>query len=111
MLSDIADGIKPEAFTKDFSENKADWSEALGNMDTNDMSAVSGQVGSLLKGLKGSAFQKGAHTKLLGQLAQMGSLSDVGNLLTGLVNGLKPSMLTGALANNKASVLEGLADL
>ncbi len=111
MLTEIADGIKPEAFTDDFADNKAEWTESANNLDTSDMSAVSQQVGSLVKGLKGKAFKKGAHKKLLGSLAKMGDLSDVGSLLTNLVNGLDPSMLTGALAGDKSSLLKGLAGL
>lgn len=111
MLTDIVDGIKPEAFTKDFIDNKANWSDALGTLDTNDMTSVTDQVGGLVKGLKGSAFQKGAHKELLGQLGNLGNMSDVGGLLTSLVNGLDPSMLTGALAGDKTSLLQGLAEL
>ena len=111
MLSEIADGIKPEAYTEDFAEYKMDWTDALGTLDTDDLTAVTDHVGSLVKGLKGSAFQKGAHKELLKQVDNLGSMSEVGSLLTSLVNGLEPSMLTGALANDKASVLQGLADL
>lgn len=111
MLNEIADGIKSEAFTSDFAENKADWAEEASVLDPDDMTAVTDQVGSLVNGLKGSAFQKGAHKKLLGQLGDVSNLSDVGGLLTSLVNGLDPSMLTGALAADKAGLLQGLAAL
>lgn len=111
MLDEIVDGIKPEAFTEDFLENKDEWTDATSSLDANDLTAVSDQVGGLLNGLKGSAFTKGVHKKLLGELANLGSLSDVGGLLTNLVNGLDPSMLTGALAADKTSILKGLADL
>jgi hypothetical protein len=111
MLTEIADGIKPEAFTQEFADNKADWTQAASTLDADDMTAVNDQVGSLVKGLKGSAFQKGAHKDILKQLGGLGNMSDVGGLLTSLVNGLDPSMLTGALAGDKASVLQGLADL
>lgn len=111
MLNEIADGIKPEAFTSEFAENKADWAEEVSTLDPDDMTAVTDQVGSLVNGLKGTAFQNGAHKKLLGKLGDLGNLSDVGGLLTKLVNGLDPSMLTGALAADKAELLQGLAAL
>lgn len=111
MLTEIADGIKPEAYTENFAKNKADWTQMANTLDPNDMAAVNNQVSGLVKGLKGSAFQEGAHKQILKQLGSLGNMSDVGGLLTSLVNGLDPSMLTGALAGDKSSVLQGLADL
>jgi hypothetical protein len=111
MLTDISEGISPDAFTKGFAKDQAGWSDALKTMDPTDMTAVTDQVGSLVKGLKPGAFKKGAHKELLGQLTNLGSMSDVGGLLTSLVNGLDPSMLTGALAGDKSALLKGLAGL
>ena len=111
MLTDISEGISPDAFTKGFAKDQAGWSDALKTMDPTDMTAVTDQVGSLVKGIKPGAFKKGAHKELLGQLTNLGSMSDVGGLLTSLVNGLDPSMLTGALAGDKTALLKGLAGL
>lgn len=108
MLSQISDGIKPEAFSGKFNKNKDDWKEKAASLDPSNMSAVTEQVGGLLKGLKGSALSKGLKKDLLGKLASVGSLSDVGNLLSSLVKGIDPSMLTGALANNKDMITKGL---
>ena len=61
MLTDITEGISPDAFTKKFAKGQADWSDALKTMDPTDLTAVTDQVGGLVKGLKPGAFAKGAH--------------------------------------------------
>lgn len=108
MLTQIADGIKPEAFSGKFNKDKDEWKEKAASLDPSDMSAVTDQVGGLLKGLKSSALSKGVKKSLMKQLLSAGSLSDVGGLLSSLVKGLKPSMLTGALASNKGMLTKGL---
>ncbi|MEK6481063.1 hypothetical protein WJR50_26205 [Catalinimonas sp. 4WD22] len=108
MLTQIADGIKPEAFSGKFNKNKDEWKERAASLYPSDLSAVSDQVGGLLKGLKGNALAKGVKKDLLNGLANIGSLFDVGKLLSSLVKGINPSMLTGIFANNKDLLTRGL---
>lgn len=108
MLTQIADGIKPEAFSKKFNKNKDDWKDKVSSMDASDLSSVTSQVGGLLKGLKGSALAGVAKQELLKSLASVSSLSDVGGVLSSLVKGLDPSMLTDAFASNRDSLTDKL---
>lgn len=108
VLTQIADGVKPEAFKGKFNKNKDDWKEKVASMDASDLSAVTNQVGGLLKGLKGSALAGVNKKDLLKNLGSIGSLSDVGGLLSSLVKGLDPSMLTDAFASNRDSLMNKL---
>jgi len=108
VLTQIADGVKPEAFSGKFNKNKDEWKEQVASMDASDLSAVTSQVGGLLKGLKGSALAGVAKKELLKGLANVNSLSDIGGLLSSLVKGLDPSMLTEAFASNRDSVTDKL---
>ncbi|MEM9675041.1 MAG: hypothetical protein ACFB15_19205 [Cyclobacteriaceae bacterium] len=108
VLTQIADGIKPEAFNGKFNKNKDEWKDKVAAMDVSDLSAVTGQVGGLLKGLKGSSLAGVAKKELLKSLANVSSLSDIGGLLSSLVKGLDPSMLTEAFASNRDSLTDKL---
>jgi len=108
VLTQIADGVKPEAFSGKFNKNKDEWKEQVASMDASDLSAVTSQVGGLLKGLKGSALAGVAKKELLKGLANVNSLSDIGGLLSSLVKGLDPSMLTEAFASNRDSLTDKL---
>ncbi|MEM8965068.1 MAG: hypothetical protein AAGE93_01520 [Bacteroidota bacterium] len=107
-LTQIADGIKPEAFKGKFNKNKEEWKEEVASMDASNLSAVTDQVGGLLKGLKGSALAGVAKKELLQSLLSAGSLSDIGSMLSSLVKGLDPSMLTDSFASNRDTLTDAL---
>jgi hypothetical protein len=108
VLTQIADGIKPEAFSGKFNKNKDEWKDKVSSMDASDLSSVTSQVGGLLKGLKGSALAGVGKKDLLKQLTNVSSISDVGGLLSSLVKGLDPSMLTDAFASSRDSLSDKL---
>ncbi len=108
MINQVAEGIKPEAFTDEFTENKEEWIEEASSLDQSDMSAVSEQLTGLVNGLKDEAFTAGTKDNLMSSLSNLGSVSDVGNVLTSMVRGLNPSMITDAFANNKDTLMKGL---
>ena len=77
-------------------------------MDASNLSAVTDQVGGLPKGLKGSALAGVAKKELLQSLLSAGSLSDIGSMLSSLVKGLDPSMLTDSFASNRDTLTDAL---
>ena len=108
VLTQVSEGIKPEAFTKKFLKNKEAWMDQVASTASSNLPTVTKQVGSLVKGLKGSALEKGVKKELVKQLGSISNLSDVSGILNALVNGLNPAMLTEAFASNKDNLIKGL---
>lgn len=102
----VANGIKPEAFKNGF--DMTDWKAKLPELDMNDFSGMKSSLTSLLGGLKGSSFAKGAKSEVLKKLSGLNGNADIAGLLGSLVNGLKPEMLTKEFATQKDDFLEGL---
>ena len=111
LLTQIVDGIKPEAFTKKFNKNIDEWKQQAASLDATDLEGVSKHVGDLINGVKGSALTEGVKPELLKNLGSISKLSDVGKLLDSFISGLDPSMLTGALASNKDMIKSELSKL
>ena len=111
MLTQVTEGIKPEAFKKKFLKNKEDWTNQVSSATASNLPGVTKQVGSLVKGLKGSAFAAGAKKELIKKLGSINNLSDIGSLLSSLVKGISPAMLTDSFASNKDTLMKGLEQL
>jgi hypothetical protein len=111
VLSKVADGIKPEAFTDQFKESKDDWSKQTKSLDASDMEASKSQVSSLINGLNSDALDSGTKESLLGTLDGAANVSDIGNVLSTLLDNMDPSFLTKGLASSKDTLFKGLADL
>ena len=105
-MSQIADGIKPEAIKGNFDLNG--WKEKLSTLNVKSFDGVKAQLSSLVGGIKDAAFLKGAQKDFLGNLKNMKGLDDAPQLLGGLLNGLKPDMLTDKLLKNKDGLMKSL---
>ena len=111
ILTQVTEGIKPEAFTKKFLKNKDEWKDKVASTASSNLPAVTKQVGSLVKGLKKSTLAKGVKKELLKKLGNISNLSEVGSLVSSLVKGISPAMLTDSFASNKDTLLNGLEQL
>jgi hypothetical protein len=108
ILTQVADGIKPEAFKGKFNKNSADWKDQVSKLGADDIDGAKAQLGSLLGGLKGKAFSGVSKASLLTQLAGINGKEGIGSLLSSLLGGLDPSMLTDGLLKNKDSLMGAL---
>ena len=111
MLTEIADGLKPGAFTDDFAQNKDSWHQQTQSLGAEDLDTSKEQVNGLVSGLNDEALDPGISEQLLSSLASAGNISDVGDVLGSLITGLNPSYMTQGLIGNKDAMLKGLSDL
>jgi hypothetical protein len=112
MMTELAKGIKPEAFKGSFLKNQDDWLKKAGDLKMTDLSGASSQLASLVKGLKPAAFSgdaKGLKKDLLANLFNAGDPKKLLESVGSLVKGLDPSMLASGF--NKDSFLKGLTGL
>ena len=92
LMTQLADGLKPEAFKGSWNKNKDQWMDKLDGLDISDFNGVSSQMTSLISNLKKSAFQKGVQKGLLAQLAKPGNAAGLTNVFKSLVNGINTDM-------------------
>lgn len=71
ILSQVADGIKPEAFTAKFNKNKSKWTDAVSSLDPGDVSGMKKQLGKLVGGLSPDALEGLSKSDLLGQVKNL----------------------------------------
>ena len=112
MMTDLAKGIKPEAFKGSFLKNQDDWLGKAADLNMDDLGGVSEQFSGLVKGLKPSAFSpdaKGLSKDLLSNLKNIGDPKKLLESVGSLVNGLDPSMFASGF--NKDAFLKGLSGL
>jgi hypothetical protein len=106
-IAKIADGIKPEAFKGKWAKTSDEWKNKLMQLDETDTAGLTSSITTLAKNLKGNAFGPGAKKELMTSLMGGGD-KNIGALLTSLVTGLKPEMLTDNLLDQKEKLLDGL---
>lgn len=111
ILNTVADGIKPEAFKGKFADDLDNWKDASKGIDGLDVSSFKSQLGGLIGGLKGKAFDGISKGGLLKQLAGVNGKAGMKDLLGSLISGLNPEMLTDAFKGNKDSILGALSKL
>lgn len=105
-ISEVANGINPDAFNRNF--DMTEWQAKLPELNLDDVSGIKKSLNSLIDGLKSSAFIKGAKAGVVRNLIGMNGKADIPKVLTSLLNGLKPDMLTKEFAVNKDDFLEAL---
>jgi len=100
-LTELADGIKPEAFESSWSKNKTTWMSKAKALNFNDEKSASELVTDLFGGLKTSAFIKDFDSKsIINSLGSTGEMSEVVGSLGKLTGGLNKDMLTPEFAKN-----------
>lgn len=105
-ISEVANGINPNAFSRGF--DMTEWQAKFPEVNMDDVSALKESLSSLIGGLKNSAFMKGAKSGVMRNLIGMNGKADISKVLTSLVNGLKPDELTKSFTDKKDDFLEGL---
>lgn len=108
LLASVADGIKPEAFKGSWDKMSGEWKEKVANLDPSNLESVTESVSALVGSLKNSAFIEGAKKNLMSELGNVSSMADVKGLVTSLISGLNPSMLTEEFLSKKDSLMKGL---
>jgi hypothetical protein len=106
ILGEIQEGIKPEAFKGSF--DASEWKDGLKNLDPSNLDSAKESVGGLLKGLKGKAFDGANKMDMIKSLAGLNDMGGIKDLLSKLVGGLNPAMLTDAFKGNKDKLLGAL---
>ena len=111
MLGQIADGLKPEAFTDEFKADMEAWVKHSSALASNDLTQSKEQVAALINGLNNDAIDSGTKEQLKGILASASNISDVADVLSTLIEGIDPLLMTSTLASDMDSMLEGLAGI
>jgi hypothetical protein len=111
IMNSVADGIKPEAYKGKFADDLSDWKEASKGIDGLDAGIFRSQLGGLIGGLKGKAFDGISKGDLLKQLAGVNGLAGMKDVLGSLISGLNPDMLMDAFKGNKDKILGALNKL
>jgi hypothetical protein len=111
IMNSVADGIKPEAYKGKFADDLGNWKEASKGIDGLDAGSFKSQLGGLSGGLTGKAFDGVSKGALLKQLAGVNGLAGMKDLLSSLISGLNPEMLTDAFKGNKDKILGALNNL
>lgn len=111
IVNQVADGIKPEAFKGKFSKGIDDWKNANAGLGGLEVKDFKGQLGALVGGLKGKAFEGVSKGGLLTQLTGVNGKSGMKDFLNSFISGLNPEMLTDAFKGNKDKILNSLSEL
>lgn len=105
-ISEVAKGINPDAFKRRF--DISEWNTKLSGLETSNISGLKGNLNSLVGGLKGSSFEKGAKSEIFKKLVGINGKADISEMLESLVKGLKPKALTTEFSRKKDDFLAAL---
>ena len=109
IISNIANGIKPEAFKDSWNSSKTGWMDKLKSVKVGDIPAYGKLAGELVSNLKSSSFSKGFDVKsLLSSLNSSKDGSSLAGSLSSLTKGLDKSALTDDFAKNMDTFNAGL---
>jgi len=111
IINSMAEGIKPEAYKGKFTDDLENWKESSRGIGGLDVKNFKNQLGGLINGLKGKAFDGVSRGDLLKQLAGVNGKAGMKDLLNSVVSGLDPEMLTDDFKENKESLLDRLNQL
>ncbi len=111
VMNAVADGIHPDALKGKFSKDFEKWKEASKGIDGLDVKSFKDQMGGLIGGLKGKAFDGVSKGDLLRDLVGVNGLAGMKEMLSSLISGLDPEMLTDSFKENKDSILNTLNNL
>lgn len=110
VLTTLANGIQPSAFTSGWSSAKSGWLSSASKVTT--ASAAGSLLSKLVGFIKPTAFKSGFVSKIssVAQTAKtVSSLGSLGSTASTVVSGLKTSSLTSDFANNKDSFVSALS--
>ncbi len=100
-LTELGEGIKPEAFDAKWTQNKATWMTKAKALNFNDVTGASKLVSDLFGSLNSSAFVKDFDSKsILNSLGSANEMSEVVGSLGKLTAGLDKGMLTPEFSKN-----------
>lgn len=111
IINSIADGIHPDAFKGKFSDDMENWKNASKGIDGLDVRSFKDQLGALIGGLKGKAFDETSRGELLTELTGVNGLAGMKEVLNSLVSGLDPDLLKEDFKENKDNILNSLNNL
>jgi len=111
VMNSIAEGIHPDALKGKFSKEFDNWKEASKGIDGLDVNSFKNQMGGLIGGLKGKAFDSVSKGDLMRDLAGVNGLAGMKEVLNALVSGIDPEMLTDSFKENKDGILNTLNNL
>lgn len=108
-LTELSNGIKPEAFNKSWKQTKSSWQNKAKSLNFNDVKGAGELVSGLFGSLKSSSFTKDFDSKsILNSLGSAGEMSDIVGSVGKLTGGLNKDVLTPEFAKNFDAFSKGL---